>query len=239
MNSFRIAILSILIAAVGIMGVVVYMTIPSMKDRKTEYDNSRADRERRERQEAEATEEVAPKPAEDSALARARAEHREAAERREQEVNNTEEQLALESGLRKEREARSRQAAEEAAAPTALGLVQSYDTNWNIITVKSVTDKLPDKGTLLAVRREGLIVCEATVTNVEPEVDAFTAEMRYTDQNNNGEDLNTNNTPVPGDQVILFPGASDSGLSLPGNSTSGGSTEDALPTIDATLVPVP
>lgn len=237
MNSFRIAILSILIAAVGIMGVVVYMTIPSMQARKAEYDNSRADQARRDQQEDDAAKEKPAKPTEDDALARARAEHKQAAERREKEINNTEEQIALESGLRKEREARSRQAVEEAAAPSALGLVQSYDQNWNSIIIKSVTDRMPEKGTQLAVRREGLIVCEATVTNIETETNIFTAEMRYTDRNGNGENLNDSNTPKPGDQVILCPGVSQD-TQLP-SADSGSESDEMLPTIDATLVPVP
>lgn len=213
MNGFRITILALLAVTVGLMVYVVFVTLPGMQADRHIYDISRRS-EQNDRQTAGHRERVGAyeEGTDDPELAGAYSDAAEADRQAEEEVYEAEEQAVIEEAKRKAAAAR---AAEEKAAADAqrtdgaIGLVTSFNKEWVSIMFKPAIDDVLNDGLVVAVRRQGVVLCEATIDYRDDESGQIGATLRPQEFGKTQVDVDSQTLlPSPGDEVIFSPFAS-------------------------------
>lgn len=236
MNGFRVTILTLLCLSVGLMFYVVLYVIPSWQDeyntyrsnmRISEYDKKND----MHRQQMLALDPSAESPEEEAA----RLAEEEAARLNEQSLQEAEENIIIAAAKRREEAAQAQARAEEeakaaeaakAAQPRTIGIVASYDEAWSCIMVKPAVVGAFAQGAVLAVRRDGKILCEAVVDGVDIESGQVSATVKMDEQFDSESEARPQLTPAAGDEVIVSPFASSDDLR---NEVSRESGYDPLP----------
>ncbi len=133
-----------------------------------------------------------------------------AREAQEKQVTQEEERNVLASAVRKDAAKVEQAATEEAGAEKPLGLVSSYNKEWGFIMVKPVTDEPMPSGMVVAVRRDGNIICEVEIGEVEKDeqsgetlISATIRESQFTQ--GSGKISPEKFEPAVGDEVIISP----------------------------------
>lgn len=244
MNGFRVTILTLLCLSVALMFYVVLYVIPSWQE---EYNTYRSDmritkydkKNDLHRQQMQALDPTAESPEEEAA----RLAEEEAARLNEQSLQEAEESIIVAAAKRREEAALAQARAEEeakaaeaakAAQPRAVGIVASYDEAWSCIMVKPAVMGVFAQGTVLAVRRDGKILCEAVVDGVDVESGQVSATVRMEEQLDPSVPVAPQAAPAVGDEVIVSPFASGDDLRNAGERTTGYDTLPAEP-----LTPAP
>ena len=249
MNAFRVTIIVLLAAVVGLMFYVLAVYLPDQREQysvyqamknKESWDRRQEAHDRRLRQYGPGAE-----SAEEEQARKAAEQHSAELDKK---LNEAEERSVLEEAQRRE-DAAARAAADAEAAkessPQPLGVVASMDSEWNIILC-SPTGPCPENGTVVAVMRDGRLVCEATVDGQDPESGQFTATLRpvAVPEGDTSVDL-TKFTPKAGDAVIISPlinidNAVESYVNPHANPTPSVPSGNSAPEeIEGTLIPVP
>lgn len=213
MNGFRITILTLLCLSVALMFYVVLYEIPSWQDeyktyrstvRISEYDK-KSDLHR---QQMRALDPAVESPEEEQA----RLADEEADRLNEQSLQEAEERVIVDAARRREEAAQARARAEaeakaeeeaKAAQPQTIGIVASYDQEWSCIMIKPAVVSAFGQGTVLAVRRNGRIVCEAVVDGLDVASGQVSATVKMEQFGADGEMPQV--VPIVGDEVIISP----------------------------------
>lgn len=264
MNRFRITLLVFLFLALGVMFYAVTVVIPSQQRQYIQFQNEQRDHDLAQRSE-DYRNIIKPAFTKDSEqVAQIRAQVQKNDEAREQAINEAEENSIIAAARRKEEYAQAKVAEEQATAPKPIGLVASYSPEWNAVMVKPVTSAPINIGVILAVRREGRILCELVVDNTDEESGQISASIKNSDITPSTERSAKNTTPAVGDEVIVSPFPSSQELrsgnqnagfpavdttvpfapapvsipTPPSSQDPGQAQDNQLPEIDATLVPI-
>lgn len=263
MNGFRVTILVLLCLAVGLMFYAVMVIVPGWQNQYSEYQASMkiAEYQQRNDHHRQRMEQFSP-DAEAPEVATARAMAEESARKDEQALNEAEESSVIAAARRKEEAALARQAVEEAEAPQPLGLVAAFNPEWNSLMIRPVSDVPMATGFVVAVRREGGIVCEAVIDGRDEESGQYSATVKVAELGTVAPQPVEKRTPAVGDEIIETPfpssrelrggsdflppaavkniGASEGADAafLPSLPTEP-STRETLQELDATLTPVP
>lgn len=251
MNGFRITLLVLLCLAVSLMFYAVMVVVPGWQTQHGEYQAAAKLAEFQQRNDSHRLrmEQFGPE-AETPEIARARAAAEESARKNEQALTEAEESSVIAAAKRREEAARTAQPAEPAETEAKpLGLVASFDKEWNALMVKPVTEEPLTPGLVVAVRREGRIVCEAVIDVLDTESGQYSATVKNVDlgRSQAGAQSDAGTQPAVGDEIIIspFPDSTElrGGISpapLPAAATETEQNNgDALPTLDATLTPIP
>ena len=212
MNGFRVTILVLLCLAVGLMFYVVAYMIPAQQEAYEAYRaaesmdayNQRAEEHRQRMQELDPDHES-------DAVAEARAAAEKAQQERLKKLTEAEESSVLADARRKQEESMAKQTEVEVADSKPIGLVASYNQEWNSVLFKPVTKSPINVGLVVALRRDNNIICEAEVDNVDPESGQVSAQIKPSSFNNTAggavQDgiLPEEKMPAVGDEVIITP----------------------------------
>ena len=144
------------------------------------------------------------------------AEARAAAEKAQQErikkLTEAEESSVLADARRKQEESMAQQADEDVDDSKPIGLVTSYNQEWNSVLFKPVTQSPINIGLVVALRRDGNILCEAEVDNVDQESGQVSAQLKHSSFNADAQGgavqdgiLPEDKMPAVGDEVIITP----------------------------------
>ena len=191
--------------------VVAYM-IPAQREAYETYRaeesmdayNQRAEEHRRRMQELDPDHES-------DAVAEARAAAEKAQQERLKKLTEAEESSVLADARRKQEESMAKQADEEVADSKPLGLVTSYNQEWNSVLFKPVTKSPINVGLVVALRRDNNIICEAEVDNVDEQSGQVSAQIKPSSFNNTAggvvQDgiLPEDKMPAVGDEIIITP----------------------------------
>ncbi len=211
MNAFRITILSLLVIAVGLMFYVVFVTLPAMQAEQNLYHISQQSAQNQQqtaghRQRVSGYGDGAEVGGLKDAMAAAENADREA----EKSVCEAEAQAVLEDARRKAEAAQQRDnELKNEKTDGTIGLVTAFNKEWVSVLFKpAVKDVLPE-GLVLAVRREGHVLCEVTVDYVDEESGQVGATMRPQEFGKSQVDVDEETLlPRVGDEVIYSPFAS-------------------------------
>ncbi len=209
MNGFRITVLTLLCLSVGLMFYAVLIVIPGWQGDYSAYQSSLKIAEYEEKNDIHRQQMMAYDPAvEAPEVEQARLDQEAAARRDEASINEAEESNVVAAAKRKEEVARARASRqkEEADNPRSaiIGRVASYDPEWNCVMMKPDVPELFQPGAVLAVRRDGLVVCEMVVDSRDAESGQVSATLKETDiLSPEGE--TEKREPRPGDEVIVSP----------------------------------
>lgn len=249
MNAFRVTIILLLAAVVGLMFYVLAVYLPDQREQysvyqamknKESWDRRQEEHDRRLRQYGPGAE-----SAEEEQARKAAEQHSAELDKK---LNEAEERSVLEEAQRREEAARAAaDAAEEAkaAAPKPLGVVASVDKEWNIILC-SPAGACPENGSVVAVVRDERVVCEATVDGQDPESGQFSATLRPVAVPQGDTSVDTSKfTPQVGDAVIVSPlinvdSSMDSYVNPHANPAPNIPTGNSAPEeIESALIPIP
>lgn len=201
MNGFRVTILVLLALALGLMFYVVTVVIPEEKANYAEYQEALrdSDYQRKDAEHRARLAEIHPAATESEAdLARQEAERN--AKAREQARIQREEQLVLEAGRQAEIKSREAQPQERSEADSPVALVAVYDKDNNLMMLKPVTeDGMLAVGHVLAIRRNGSILCEIVVDARDEESGQYSAYVKRP------QSVSAEAQPLQGDEVIVSP----------------------------------
>ena len=155
-----------------------------------------------------------------------------AQQKQDEEVTRQEERNVLDSAQRQGADREAKEAASEASAPPAIGLVASHNAQWGFIMVKPVSDEPMPRGTLVAIRRGDAIIGEAELgeRDEDGQINATLRQDQYT-QGKSADKF----TPVVGDEIIISPYLSSSEL----RASSGFGMPALLPQAPADTQPTP
>lgn len=213
MNAFRITILALLTIVVAVMIYVVCVMLPGMQADQKIYNISQQSA-KNQLQAADHRERVSGygETAEAGGLAGAVSESEEADRLAESSVHEAEERAVIEEARRKV-EAEQRRAMEDAAAGPqtdgAIGLVTSFNQAWLSILFKPAVKDVLNEGVVVAVRRDGVVLCEATVDFHDEESGQVGATLRPQEFGKTQMEVDEDAwLPVVGDEVIYSPFAS-------------------------------
>lgn len=259
MNGFRVTILVLLCLAVGLMFYVVAYMIPQQQERYDAYQAAQSQDayQQRKDEHQRRMEELDPEH-ESDAVAEARAAAEKAQQERLKKLTEAEESSVLADARRKQEETMAQKADEEVDESRPIGLVTSYNQEWNSVLFKPVTQSPINIGLVVALRRDNNIVCEAEVDNVDQESGQVSAQIKQSHFSSAADGgavqdglLPEDKMPAVGDEVIITPfetvrdlrednmnfGAPvpTSAAPLPANN---GATETAVPMSDE-LEPLP
>lgn len=229
MNGFRITVLTLLCLSVGLMFYAVLVVIPSWQVDYSAYQSSLKFAEYEKKNDIHRQQMMAYDPSvEAPEVEQARLEQEAAARRDEASINEAEESNVVAAAKRKEEAARARASRqkEEADNPRSaiIGRVTSYDPEWNCVMMKPEVPELFQPGVVLAVRRDGLVVCEMVVDSRDAESGQVSATIKETDIQS-AEGGGQKQEPRPGDEVIISPFLSAQELFH--ESSEGGATPPA------------
>lgn len=217
MNGFRVTILTLLCLSVALMFYVVLYVIPGWQDEYNLYQSgvriSKYDAKSDfHRQQMRAFDPSIESPEETAARLAAE----EAARKDEMSIQQAEENNIVAAAKRREEAAQARARAEaeaeaaaaaaaEAAAaqPRTIGIVVSYDPEWNYVMIHPAVIEKFSHGAVLAVRRKNVIVCEAVVDSIDIESGQVSATVRAAHMGD--ENSAKMPTPAAGDEVIISP----------------------------------
>lgn len=202
MNGFRITVLVLLALALGLMFYVVTVVIPEEKASYAEYQEALRDTayERRDAEHRARLAQIHPAvDVSEADLAKQEAE-RNAREREEARLKR-EEELVLEAGRKAEEKSQALEDRSEASKPVAQ--VAIYDKENNLMMLKPVTeDGTLVVGQVLAIRRNGGIVCELAVEARDDESGQYSAYVKHAQFSKAGS---PELLPQQGDEVIVSP----------------------------------
>ena len=212
MNGFRVTILVLLCLVVGLMFYVVAFMIPAQQEAYESYKanesmdayNQRAEEHRQRMEELDPTHEA-------DAVAEARAAAEKAQQERLKKLTEAEESSVLADARRKQEESVAKQADSDVEDSKPIGLVASYDQQWNSVLFKPVTKSPINVGLVVALRRNNIIICEAEVDNVDAESGQVSAQIKPSSFNSTADGAVTNGIlpedkmPAVGDEVIITP----------------------------------
>lgn len=235
MNRFRVAVITLLLLAVGIMYYAVAVVVPRQQSRYDQYLGEQRERELAFRSEEYRRMTAAPEVQEAQSVADARAKGEEAEAKRQQALREAEESNVIAEARRKEEAAVAEAAAADAAAPKPIGLVTSYSADWNALMINPVTDAPIALGTVVAVRRDNVIIGEAVV-EAQDESGQLSATLKETDMAQSAATAERAK-PQVGDQVILSPFPSSRELRS-GGSAAGMLVDTTLPVAESAERPV-
>ncbi len=213
MNGFRVTILVLLCLAVGLMFYVVAYMIPQQQERYDQYkaEQSTEAYNQREAEHQKRMEELDPEHEAD-AVAEARAAAEKAQQERIKKLTEAEESSVLADARRKQEESMAQQADEDVDDSKPIGLVTSYNQEWNSVLFKPVTQSPINVGLVVALRRDGNILCEAEVDNVDQESGQVSAQLKHSSFNADAQGgavqdgiLPEDKMPAVGDEVIITP----------------------------------
>lgn len=213
MNAFRITILALLTIAVGVMIYVVCVMLPGMQADQKIYNISQQSA-KNQLQAADHRERVSGygESAEAGGLAGAVSESEEADRLAESSVHEAEERAVIEEARRKVENEQLRAMEAAAAGPKtdgAIGLVTAFNQEWLSILFKPAVKDVLNEGTVVAVRREGVVLCEATVDFLDEESGQVGATLRPQEFGKTQMEVKEDAwLPVVGDEVIYSPFAS-------------------------------
>lgn len=208
MNGFRITVLVLLALALGLMFYVVTVFLPAERAGYAEYQEAMLDADYQKKvQEHRARMEKIRPETESSDVDRERQELARKAEERAQELKEREEARILEEGkraeeARKQREAQASAKTEQSVAESPVALVTAYDHANNILMLKPVTeDGMLAVGQVLAIRRNGGILCEIVTESRDEESGQYSAYVK--NEGAGAATLGDEFHPRSGDEVIV------------------------------------
>ncbi len=116
-----------------------------------------------------------------------------------------------------------------------IGQVSSYDANWASIIVKPADGAIITEGLRIAIMQQQGIICEALIDGKDEPSGQYMASI-LPGKIGNSEPQ----PPVAGDKVIVSPFESSKDIRTGSGTTpvAPASTQDGIPDIDATLVPI-
>lgn len=210
MNGFRITVLALLVLVVGVMFYAIFVFLPGMQADRNIYEISRnsAANAQREAGHREKVSEYG-ESAEKQELATAYSEAEAADDDARKSVYEAEERAVIEEAKRKAEAALEREVKEADEAGKAIGLVTSFNKEWVSIMFKPVVKDTLNEGTIIAVRREGVVLCEAVVDLHDDESGQLGATMKPQEFGKAQASIDEEKLlPRPGDEVIFSPFAS-------------------------------
>lgn len=206
MNGFRITVLVLLALALGLMFYVVTVFLPAERAGYAEYQEAMLDADfHKKAQEHRARMDKIRPENETSDVDRERQELARKAEERAQELKDREEARILEEGkraeeARKQKEAQATAKAEQAISESPVALVTAYDHDNNILMIKPVTeDGMLALGQVLAIRRNGGILCEIVTESRDEESGQYSAYVKNAASPAPGDEFH----PKSGDEVVV------------------------------------
>lgn len=216
MNGFRITILALLVLVVGLMFYVVFVTLPGQQADYNIYQISQqvAQNEREAASHRERVSEFG-EAAEHNELSSAYAEAEAADREAVRNVSDAEEQAVLAEARRRAEAEAAAQAAAQTGSQTdgAIGLVTNFNREWVSIRFKPAVESPLNEGLIVAVRREGVVLCEAVVDWKDEESGEIGATLKPQEFGSTQVDVNEEAIlPIPGDEVIYSPYASSRDL---------------------------
>lgn len=252
MNGFRVTILTLLCLSVGLMFYAVLFVIPGWQEQYNTYQSSLRISEYEKKNDIHRRQMEMFSPSyEAPEVAEARQEAEEAERRGEQSLNEAEESNILAAARRKEEalareQARKEQEKDDISLSAVIGLVASYDQNFNFIMIRPAVQQAFIPGAELAVRRNGRIVCEAVVDATDAESGQISATVRIAQLPGSDTIPEDERNPRAGDEVIPSPFVSadelrsqglppaPTGLSAPVSTAEPLPGEPAIPAAPAT-----
>ena len=244
MNAFRATILVLLALTVGLMFYAFAVLLPARQEQYQMYQTQLKINEYQQRhQEHEARMARLGADADTPEVAAARAAAEAEEKKNEADLTAAEEHSVLAS-------ARRRQEAEEAVsatspvadAPSSLGEITAYLEDCTVVLFRANGATPVNEGLDIAVRRDGYIVCEATVDGRDDESGQYTAAVKQAVfRGAKDPAAEANRKPRPGDEVIVSPFISSRDLRMEGYDVpqSESAAQNALPEVEAVLTPVP
>lgn len=241
MNGFRITILTLLCLSVGLMFYTVLFVIPDWQEQHRAYQSSLRIEEYQKKNDIHRRQMVVFDPSyEVPEVEQARLGAEEAVRRGEQTLNDAEESNVLAAARRNEEAARrqaqreqeaQQQEQDEVTSSPVIGLVASYDKQFNFIMIRPAVPQAFLPGAELAVRRNGRVVCEAVVDNTDTESGQVSATVRLATMPDNvipESELE----PIAGDEVIPspFPSSAELRGDAAQPAAAAGAPAEALPT---------
>ena len=237
MNGFRITILTLLCLTVGLMFYAVLFVVPSWQDQYNAYQSTLRIAEYEKKSDIHRQQMLAYDPSVESPeVQQARLDQEAAARRSEAALNEAEETNVLAAAKRREENARaeSEAAARKSAASPVIGIVASYDPEWQCIMVRPSVPEAFLPGAVLAIRRDKRILCEATVDSRDAESGQVSATIKESDFTLPDEQVDSAKlTPAVGDEVMISPFPSANEL------RSGASPAQLPPSSPAPAEPLP
>lgn len=210
MNAFRVTILALLVLVVGGMFYAVFVFLPGMQADRNIYEITQktAQDAARDAGHREKVSEYGEK-AEDEGLAGAYSEADAVDRTSDQAVCEAEERAVIEEAKRKEQAAREQQARQEREEEKTIGLVTSFNKEWVSIMFKPAVNDVINEGTIVAVRRQNLVICEATVDYKDEESGQIGATLKPQEFGKSQANIDAEKLlPEPGDEIIYSPFAS-------------------------------
>lgn len=207
MNAFRVAILSLLVVVVGVMCYAVFVLLPGMQADHDIYEISQknAQAAAQDAGHREKVSEYATDTRSDE-LATAYSEAENAERDAEKLVYEAEEKAVIEEAKRKAEAALAQQTKQESQEAKAIGLVTSFNKDWVSIMFKPAVQEPLNEGLVIAVRREGVILCEATVDFRDEESGQLGATLKPQEFGKAQVNIDEEKMlPIPGDEVIYSP----------------------------------
>ncbi len=209
MNGFRITLLTLLCLTVGLMFYAVLFVVPAWQDQYNSYQSTLRIAEYEKKSDIHRQQMLAYDPSVESPeVQQARLDQEAAARRGEAALNEAEETNVLAAAKRREENARaeSEAAARKSAASPVIGLVASYDPEWQCIMVRPSVPEAFLPGAVLAIRRDKRILCEAIVDSRDAESGQVSATIKESDFSTRDEQIDSAKlTPAVGDEVMISP----------------------------------
>lgn len=256
MNAFRITLLVLLALVIALMFYAIQVVVPEWQGRYDEYVATQRVNELQMRTDAHLARISKLAPEVDSPeVASARLADAEVVRSNEQVLNEAEEQSVIAAARQAEEAKQVREAAPEPNAPQVLGQVASYDAEWGVLLIRSLSDLPMNNGLVVAIRRAGTVICEATIDGRDEASGQYSATVKAV--SSGGIKVQ----PQTGDEVIVSPFLSagelrnESGMYSPAAEptpipASVSQPDDDLPSLpqddsnglpeqEATLTPVP
>ena len=210
MNAFRITILALLVLVVGGMFYAIFVLLPGMQADRDIYEITQktAQDAARDAGHREKVSEYG-ENAENQGLAGAYSEADAADRSAEQSVFEAEERAVIEEAKRKEMAAQEQKVREERDAEKTIGLVTSFNKEWVSIMFKPAVTDVINEGVIVAVRREGVVICEATVDFKDEESGQLGATLKPQEFGKSQVNVDVEKLlPQVGDEIIYSPFAS-------------------------------
>lgn len=255
MNAFRITLLVLLTLVIALMFYAIQVVVPGWQGQYDEYVATQRVNELQMRTEAHRARISQLAPEVDSPeVASARSADAEVIRSNEQTLNEAEEQSVIAAARREEEARQVSEPRPEPNAPQSLGEVAAYDAEWGVLLIRPLSDLPMNNGLVLAVRHDGVVVCEATVDGKDDESGQYSATVKAVSTGA------IKVAPQVGDEVIASPFLSagelrnESGMYAPAAAPtplpSSVRPSDELPSLppdganglpehEATLTPVP
>lgn len=255
MNAFRITLLVLLALVIALMFYAIQVVVPGWQGRYDEYVATQRVNELQMRTDAHLARISQLAPEVDSPeVASARLADAEVVRSNEQMLNEAEEQSVIAAARQAEEAKQVRETRPEPDTPAVLGQVAAYDAEWGVLLIRPLSDLPMNNGMVVAVRRAGTVVCEATVDGMDEESGQYSATVKAVSSGA------IKVQPQAGDEVIVSPFLSagelrnESGMHSPAATPApipapAGQSDDlpslplegsnGLPEHEATLTPVP